>query len=1021
MKIRSDISLLLSFLFVILTKPSLAQSVPGYTITRYTDENGLPQNSVNAIAQDSKGFWWLATEAGLVRFDGQSFFTFDKTILNIPGNRIRLFLPNSGKSKEDPLFYSFDGVGSYIGVYRDSYARTTGNRHGDEIRASINKNLKNGSAHYLVSLPVVFSAFDIDTLESPDLGVLLLDSNAYYLRDNGNIEYRIGGKRQFRTYFPQNSNLLVHHNSLYSALENGELFRIDKSGGHPVTIKGDILNDTRYVKNNHKISYFWNNISQQTFIHLEGSLYSVKYSGLNEVHTTLLMTGMNLEDHGVISICVDDSGNILLGSRTEGFYFFRPKRFHVITVPKDSVGSVFYAIAPLGANSVITRQGYKINLDSTGPFPKQEKEKLGHYWLWNFLAKDQKGNLWVSESISPISRRLSKYNQNGEKLLASWVMPRAVDGVYCDMLGTTWFQTDLGAIYHISSKGTSGTAPSLLKNINVKGINVFHRSGTKQLWIGTATGMYAIDIGTATITPIKGLAGKNIRAILGIGAELWICTYGDGIYLYKDKKLAHLPVDEDKYLLSSHCIVPDEKGRFWISTNKGLFIASRADLLNYSAGKVSSVFYYYYDKSSGFNTNEFNGGCQPCGIRLQSGNIALPSFNGIVYFNPSEFNISFPNKPLLIKQILVDGKSLEPRKTIFVNRDFEQIQVFVSSPYLGSKKNIQISYNITNDHGRASWTTIADAERIYLTGLLPGRHKLNIRKFNGFGNANFYATSVDIIVPPYWYESRWFYAFLILATVITAFVFFKARTAFLKEMSYNQNLLNNAKLYGDIITSINHDVQTPLHYVIYSLEQITKHLDSNVQSDAIFSRMGTEALDSLRRISTLTNNLLHYLKINLYQHQHSIAITSVELHPLVDEIIKMFSAKISRDKISVSNLVREGDEYLINPQIFSVILHNLIDNAVKVSKNGSIHVSVENISEKRYLLIEDSGNGMPVAIAEWLVGLREQIKTSKPGEVLHSSGLGLIIVKDLCRLSDINLTVNLKPGGGTQIFIRLKS
>ena len=44
----------------------------------WTAENGLPQNSVLAIAQTRDGYLWLGTEAGLVRFNGVDFKTFNK-------------------------------------------------------------------------------------------------------------------------------------------------------------------------------------------------------------------------------------------------------------------------------------------------------------------------------------------------------------------------------------------------------------------------------------------------------------------------------------------------------------------------------------------------------------------------------------------------------------------------------------------------------------------------------------------------------------------------------------------------------------------------------------------------------------------------------------------------------------------------------------------------------------------------------------------------------------------------------
>ena len=43
----------------------------------WTDQHGLPQNSVSAITRTRDGYLWLATYEGLVRFDGVRFAVFD--------------------------------------------------------------------------------------------------------------------------------------------------------------------------------------------------------------------------------------------------------------------------------------------------------------------------------------------------------------------------------------------------------------------------------------------------------------------------------------------------------------------------------------------------------------------------------------------------------------------------------------------------------------------------------------------------------------------------------------------------------------------------------------------------------------------------------------------------------------------------------------------------------------------------------------------------------------------------------
>ena len=60
-------------------------------------ENGLPQNTVQALAQTKDGFLWLGTEAGLVRFDGVEFQTYDRNSNPaLPGSDIRCLLESRG-------------------------------------------------------------------------------------------------------------------------------------------------------------------------------------------------------------------------------------------------------------------------------------------------------------------------------------------------------------------------------------------------------------------------------------------------------------------------------------------------------------------------------------------------------------------------------------------------------------------------------------------------------------------------------------------------------------------------------------------------------------------------------------------------------------------------------------------------------------------------------------------------------------------------------------------------------------
>ncbi len=68
-----SLQILSALLFQVVTVYAQA----GYSIQHYSNENGLPANGIKGIELDKKtGFLWVATHAGLVRFDGTQFKSF---------------------------------------------------------------------------------------------------------------------------------------------------------------------------------------------------------------------------------------------------------------------------------------------------------------------------------------------------------------------------------------------------------------------------------------------------------------------------------------------------------------------------------------------------------------------------------------------------------------------------------------------------------------------------------------------------------------------------------------------------------------------------------------------------------------------------------------------------------------------------------------------------------------------------------------------------------------------------------
>src|ERR1700761_8179909 len=81
----------------------------GYHIQRFTTDNGLPSNGIKGLQWDERtGFLWIATEAGVTRYNGSDFVTFNR--INTPGffSERMLFLLKT----RDGRLYTSDEVGN---------------------------------------------------------------------------------------------------------------------------------------------------------------------------------------------------------------------------------------------------------------------------------------------------------------------------------------------------------------------------------------------------------------------------------------------------------------------------------------------------------------------------------------------------------------------------------------------------------------------------------------------------------------------------------------------------------------------------------------------------------------------------------------------------------------------------------------------------------------------------------------------------------------------------------------------
>ncbi|WP_353719012.1 two-component regulator propeller domain-containing protein [Dyadobacter sp. 676] len=599
--------------------PNQQASVPGYDVRHFTDENGLPQNSVKSIARDERGNVWLATERGLVRFDGNRFVSFDKLGDSYAARSISGFYLDPENGRDDLLAMTNNEV--WVRVVGGKAAIDTSLK-GYPLRRSANIP-KIRKLHLIEALPDLNE--DALTHYRHEIAALYPAPGArHFAYDEQDVGYYVNNKMTKLFHFPGMSFFRFFRlgDDLYYLHENLSLTRFPGPGGgsrpRESILSGAISEDLK-LTSGHRI--FWNNCSNQAFVSAGRRLYELQPAGDGSLRSTLILDGFDFQAAGIKTIHLNrETGRLFLGSQLHGLYVLSKKQFRTISAPRASLDNVYYGQALLDNNKIITVNGTVFSLDENGSVTSHLKlmEKSVDWDKYSIL-KDRAGTIWCKRRET-----LFRFDGDGEHIISTWKIPDEIKQLYEGRDGRIWIGTNATGLYYIDPS-QPGVQPRYFAGKHLSNISWIQHQTAEILWIGTGKGLYKIHLRTKRITCITGLASFYIRSLyIPDGRdEIWITTYANGLFLLKGNKLTQFPVDKEQYLASAHCMTEDKNGFFWITTNKGLFQIKRSDLLAY-ARKPFDLYYHYYSKTAGFNTNEFNGGCQPCALRAPGGHRVSP-------------------------------------------------------------------------------------------------------------------------------------------------------------------------------------------------------------------------------------------------------------------------------------------------------------------------------------------------------------------------------------------------------------
>lgn len=407
------------------------------------------------------------------------------------------------------------------------------------------------------------------------------------------------------------------------------------------------------------------------------------------------------------------------------------------------------------------------------------------------------------------------------------------------------------------------------------------------------------------------------------------------------------------------------------------------------------------------------------------------STNGLCYFTPSNILEKRQSPKATIGKITI----FEP----LVSENSNETEISLINKESVRLKHLQNNFNISfsiQDYSlnerveyaymlkglENSWYTVKDPNNVTFRNLPPGKYEFMIKTRIRNQEWSDEISSIEIIIAPPLWLSWWAKLLYVISGVGLLFTGLwaykrKLNLEYLyeseKKSHEQEQELNDERLR--FYTNITHELRTPLTLILGPLEDLVK---SNTLSSKDHHRISVIHQSAVRLLN-LINQILDFRKTETQNKR--LCVTKGNLTNVVYEVGLKYKELNSKPDIQILIEIEEENMFLFfDKEIITMILDNLISNALKYTDKGYIRIRTEWVTENgiRYaqLSVEDTGYGIG---KEALAHIFERYYQESGEHQASGTGIGLALVKNLVKLHEGDIQVKSLPDVGTTFYLRL--
>ncbi|OXG03932.1 two component regulator with propeller domain [Flavobacterium araucananum] len=976
--------------------------------------DGLSNNSVTTIFQDSDGYMWFGTYDGLNRYDGYNFKVFRNRINDRKSLPFNTIYNIEGDSKKNIWVGGANGVC----VYNKSNATfnlvefTFENKKPKALKDIIHQiRSVSDNLVLIASQSLGLITFEDGSFVGKHLPLKHLENkisiNNYdaialqddkknqhcwvYVRNVGVCSYSYFLK-DLKVVFPVSKEVksmkMSFDGNLWLGTDEGLFLLNTKSGSisenylHDKCSVTDILLDKK----------------KEIWITTDGcGIYKVIESSKTAISHNALKENQLAKSNSVWSLYEDKSGNKWFGSLRGGISMLSstPKYFKSIRYNANDPSENFIL-------SFCEDEKKNIWVGTDGAGLKYWNRKNNTYTNYNNklsstfitgIIRDNNNDIWLSTWAGGINRINTKNNLVAHYQCYNPYTKQAEKNiwfVYKDSKANIWASaTNEGSLYLFDRSKNNFE----LFDKSITNLQCLTETSDGKLWGGNYATLFAIEKTTGKINRVT--IGNPIRCIHeDTDKNLWLGTQEGGLLLFDRKTNTFKRLTTDDGLPSNTILrmLEDKDGNLWMSTYNGVcrFDKKLKTFRNFSV-------------NDGLQSNQFSFNA---GLKLSTGEFLFGGINGFNLFFPEAIKGFNQKNNLLLTDFYVNNQPIEESKADLVSEwnlgkikeaslPYDQTTLSLEFVALDYNNADKINYAYYLEGWDEQWNYVGQARKANYSRLPEGKYIFKVKTTNFKGGWNKDKNLITIIVLPPWYRIWWAYTLYLLAGIGVVFAYIKYNKN-KEKLKYKVKIAELeskkekeiAEKQSSMFTYISHEFRTPLSLIINPLKKAVQK--ESVQNGSSGSDLAI-AHRNARRLLSLVDQLLLFRKAE--NDADSLRLSTINVNSLCNEVYQCFVNQAKEKNINYNfNIPDYGIEIIGDYEKIEISLFNLMSNAFKYTQTGGeINLRLAENEQEVELEISDNGDGIAKKDIDVIFEKFKQINSKV--SVGTGFGIGLYIVK----------------------------